>query len=432
MLIEQALLTTMAHRQDGAKVRVHSPGVTPDDLAELVTSLATGDGLLEKDSDATSVNFFPLPSGAYCVAQTARQGAATRSQALVVRPADLARFHNQPFALLNAAFVQGALRTHDDAALELEPLRLAGRAPMVDASLLAGLLTDWGLPWLHALVEAALTRSHVALMLAPLRARLVAGLLHCLPTDMRPRFSFSTGLAAPPGRVPRLSCVANMTPEVWRKLRGENFALLSLAGKPPSELTPASGWSGFVACAISSGHTGFLAEQLARAPVGLLPGELNAWGDQLIEELAAVAARGDSGREPAPDPLRRADAPHAAIRSAVASDPVPAATLFQELDNDPAVVVGRECPQAVETLETLDDLVFEAIAGKAGALDRVRQLWPQAQNQVGPELLEESRAQYLRHALHVWQSCVEQSDVRNPALAVAAMDVICLLFDHPG
>jgi hypothetical protein len=78
-------------------------------------------------------------------------------------------------------------------------------------------------------------------------------------------------------------------------------------------------------------------------------------------------------------------------------------------------------------LELLDDIVFEAIAGKPSALDELRALWPMVLAQVGAELIAESRAEYLRHAMHVWRGCTDGDEVRNPRLAINAMEVVCLL-----
>jgi hypothetical protein len=86
-------------------------------------------------------------------------------------------------------------------------------------------------------------------------------------------------------------------------------------------------------------------------------------------------------------------------------------------------------PRTVERLEALDDLVFEAIACKAGALEQLSALWPQTLAELGRELLEESRAQYLRHAISVWRDCVAAEEISNPRLAIAAMDVICVLLE---
>ncbi|HEV3344685.1 MAG TPA: hypothetical protein VG125_30190 [Pirellulales bacterium] len=131
------------------------------------------------------------------------------------------------------------------------------------------------------------------------------------------------------------------------------------------------------------------------------------------------------------DGEHRADAAHprspppaaASGPAFVAGDALPA-----DCAPSPAQVVGSQCPAAIEKLELLDDTVFEAIAGRPGALDELRRLWPAVLAEVGPALVEESREQYLRHALGVWRQCVEGDQIRNPAVALATMEVICLLF----
>ena len=84
----------------------------------------------------------------------------------------------------------------------------------------------------------------------------------------------------------------------------------------------------------------------------------------------------------------------------------------------------------IEQLGLLDDAVFEAIAGLPGAMDRLRSLWPAVQAAVGTALVEESRDQYVRHALIVWRACIEGTELRDPAHAIAAIDVVSLLFDE--
>ena len=44
-------------------------------------------------------------------------------------------------------------------------------------------------------------------------------------------------------------------------------------------------------------------------------------------------------------------------------------------------------------------------------------------------LLAESREQYLRYALSIWEDYVEKDGHRDPARAVQALDVLCLLFE---
>jgi len=93
---------------------------------------------------------------------------------------------------------------------------------------------------------------------------------------------------------------------------------------------------------------------------------------------------------------------------------------------------GRVLPDAdlVDQLGQLDDTVFDAIAGREGAMERLRRLWPAVRAAAGPALVEESREQYVRHALHVWRASVAGEELRDPAAAIAALDVVSLLFDE--
>lgn len=121
---------------------------------------------------------------------------------------------------------------------------------------------------------------------------------------------------------------------------------------------------------------------------------------------------------------RRADAPH----------PCGDRSISSQLDR----TVADDCPPAncplgcldgeiVERLELLDDLVFEAIAGKPGAMDQLRHTWPATLAELGPDLVEESRSQYLRHAMSVWKDCIAAEEIRNLQIAVAAIEVIELM-----
>jgi hypothetical protein len=91
------------------------------------------------------------------------------------------------------------------------------------------------------------------------------------------------------------------------------------------------------------------------------------------------------------------------------------------------MVLGRHCPEAIQRLELLDDTVFEAVAGKSAALKTLHDLWPEVLAQLGPELVEESRAQYLRHVLSVWRQYLDGDTIRDPKRAVSALDVMAIL-----
>jgi hypothetical protein len=75
----------------------------------------------------------------------------------------------------------------------------------------------------------------------------------------------------------------------------------------------------------------------------------------------------------------------------------------------------------------LDDVVFEAIAGRSAAVERLQVLWPEVLALVGGSLAEDSREAYLRHAMSKWRECAEAETNRNPRLAVTLMDVLAIL-----
>ncbi len=96
----------------------------------------------------------------------------------------------------------------------------------------------------------------------------------------------------------------------------------------------------------------------------------------------------------------------------------------------PSVCLHPDSPEVLEKLELLDDLVYDSISGRPGALGQLQNVWPAIRAELGDQLLAESREQYLRYALTIWENCVENDQIRNPTRAVQALDVLCLLFEE--
>ena len=78
----------------------------------------------------------------------------------------------------------------------------------------------------------------------------------------------------------------------------------------------------------------------------------------------------------------------------------------------------------------MDDAVFDAIQGKAAALADLHELWPALKTELGEALLAESREQYIRYALSIWQEPADIEGNHDPARAVNALEVLCVLFDE--
>jgi hypothetical protein len=94
----------------------------------------------------------------------------------------------------------------------------------------------------------------------------------------------------------------------------------------------------------------------------------------------------------------------------------------------PSAGLDTITPEVLEKLEELDDLVYEAISGHPDTMEQLRVAWPKIAGELGETLLAESREQYLRYALSIWDECTDVNGIRNPMRAIQALDVLTLLF----
>ena len=460
--VEQAVFTSArTARSFGYQVVATSPGVCEADARELAVWGPSHDSLLELGPDAASVNFHPLPSGAYGVSRTTaagweysgRGGHRVYTQCLIVPPEVLWRFANNPFALMRAATAGGLLEVHDRVPEQLPSLQIAGKAAPVDQDLLARLAANPGPEPLATLVQAALDSVCLAVAGPPAAAELIAGLMACLPPECRPELSFSTGLkftSRRPFRVVALS--GDQAQQRWVAHHG-NVTVLDLSEKLPANPVPVDGWARLIGRVSAMGRTTFLATELSKQRTGLTVADLPALGLQLLEDLDASAFRNNhlpetgvaascDGRPEAPscrdcpadggasagsDGLTHAHAAH--HRFEKSSE---AATATQRKAMAPSKMLDATLPEILEKLEHLDDLVYEAIGGQTAALEQLKTAWPQFHAELGDELVADSREQYLRYALSLWEECecdwAEGGHGSTPA--VQALEVLCILFDE--
>ena len=85
---------------------------------------------------------------------------------------------------------------------------------------------------------------------------------------------------------------------------------------------------------------------------------------------------------------------------------------------------------AVDETVPLKVAINEAIAGNAAALESLKAEWPQLREELDAASVAESREQYLRYALSIWEECVQPDGVRDPSRAVQSLDVLCMLFNE--
>jgi hypothetical protein len=483
-LIEQAIFTSAeTDRSSGYQVVATSPGVSEADARELSVWGPSHDALLCSDPGAVSVNFHPLPSGAYNIGRTTlagseysgRRGARVYTQCLIVSPDSLRRFANNPFALLKAASAGGSLRSYDEVPKRLKPLRLVGRAAVVDETLLNQLCRELGPAWLASLVQAALASSMIGIAGGSEPEQVIAGLINCLPPECRTQFSFSTGLKLSSRRPFRVVAVPQNSSEQRRAKRLYDLTILDVSGGPPSEAAPTESWAQLVHRALKSNRTSFLNKHLSGSRSDFSPQDLPALGLQLLEELDASSLENDpldvepdstdgghgrAGRSKATDgagiqPGRRGkrkptgkSTSHPAGNETTGPnrrfrqdhEPHPgfqrepaAATATKNPIQVPSKTLHPDSPEVLEKLERLDDLVFGAIAEKESLAEELKSFWPSVRAELGEALTAESREQYLRYALSLWERFVDPADptgTHRPERAIRALDVLCVLFDE--
>lgn len=438
MQIEQAVFTSAkTDRAQGYQLLSRSPHLSEADARELSLWAPSHGSLLEAGEAATSANCFQLSSGSYCVSRTSQAGAEYSgrgeliyTQFLIVPPDIMARFANNPFAILRATSASGALCVRDNTPETLPPLQLAGRAPVVDLSLVAQLAREPGPAAMAAFLEQALASERLAIYSPTSPELLVAGLLNLLPVECRTAFSFSTGLKFSPLRDVRLSAMP-ADEAVWRSIARHGVTTLKI----DHQTSPAEthkGWAAWIEEVLRSGKLSVLAAELEQLRPGLSCVELDSLGTRLLASLhaghpakPASVPKATPPRTPAPQTQQRADQAHPQHAASMALEEPQRA---QELDLLAERLSQQPAP-ILEMLEKIDDLVFAAIAGDTGALAELEVLWPLTASELEPELVEQTREQYLRCALSLCGESAEGIRAR-PERALAAVDVLCVLFEE--
>lgn len=273
-LIAQALFTSAkTDRLGGYHVVAATANIPADDIQALSTWCPSHDGMLDLRPAATSVSFHPLPSGDFCVARTQTAGAEysdrggprLATHCLVVPPEVLARFGNNPLALLRAAVAGGAIRQVGTTPRELPPVRLPGRASPVDAAAVTRLGRLFTPDGLAALISLALS---TPILGVPLSAadRVLAGLINCIPLEARPDYPLATGLRYSPRRSFRWLAVDD-DPVKQRHLAHE-FGIVVVSPESPlpwSSPPPCNDWASFAADCITRGKISALRAEIRQS-----------------------------------------------------------------------------------------------------------------------------------------------------------------------
>ena len=145
----------------------------------------------------------------------------------------------------------------------------------------------------------------------------------------------------------------------------------------------------------------------------------------MLDEFEAVAIEKPQD-EPRAIKARQAHAAHRKFQKTVAEASKSEAAAVCA----PSELLDADSPEVLARLEALDDAVFDAVQGKVAALADLHQLWPALKIELGETLLAESREQYIRYALSIWREPAGSAGNHDPARAVYALEVLCVLFDE--
>ncbi len=416
MQIEHAIFTSAKTPQrDGYHVVCSSPGVAAEDLRELAQWGPTHDSLLPAALNTGSVNFHQLPSGNWNVARTVqageeysgRAGQRIYTHSLVLGEKAFQQFSNDPFRLLEAAVASGRLMAHDDLPNVLEPFTLVGRAAPVDRGAVQKLLSRFEPERIAYLVGSAVSGARMGVVTIGSGADIFAGLLSLLPVECRRQLNFTTGLKHSTQRPFQMQILPDDETEQRRIIRNQNWLIIDFTSPMSLEDLPLSGWAGWVYKQLTQKNLRAISDVLMTSRPGMRLSDL----DQLVHEIEHETT------------VPKVPALSSQIAHAHASHQRTPATPQRTIVG-PAASVDLESPEVMDLLQELDDVVFRAIDGNAGEMDKLRDLWPKIVEQLDPNILAESREQYLQYALRLWN---EQPKHRSPDAATKAVEVLEVL-----
>jgi hypothetical protein len=341
------------------------------------------------------------------------------------------------------------LTVESDVPVDLPAVTLAGRTKIVDRASIKKGVDSIGALQLAALIEAIVSNKHLAVTGCANPEIVLPAVIACIPPECRPEISFSTGLKFSRRRPCRVVVVGDDRAE-HRQIERMGIYRLIDASTPPSSIESIRhGWSQFVHKAIVGERWSELVQEIERPRNDLNLSLLDALGRNLTNDdrlwghrpvvaaetsgggnaaasaAASVASSGDvksnAAKSSTAKSVWRTTAAHGAHARHVKQGSAPSLR--------PTKPSGELTSDDLEALERLDDLAFEAISGDAAALEKLADAWPKAIQGLNPHAVDETREQYLRRALAVWQESAASDGRRNLESAAAILDILCLIIE---
>jgi len=450
VLIEQAIFTSAqtSHR-DGYQLVSTSSGVHQEDAQELSSWGPSHDSLLSTNTCIGSVNFHRLQSGNFSISKTlpagfeysGRGGHEIYTHFLIVSPELLERFANDPFRLLEAASASGKLNVLQEIPEQLDPFSLPGRVSPVDNSMLQELINDFGAVTLAYLIQQALYNKTFGVCGVKRTDNLFAGMLNLLPPACRRDYSFTTGLKFSPRRDYRWLKLPEDQTEFHRLQRQTELAIVNLAKLDTSSIKIQHGWAELILDVLEQGRLDELSDLYGLLPASIQSEELEQCASDMAESksmltdantkssLLDISASGKTSSHSTDthstsNSTQQAHAAHPTFAGSQQN------IAPKKANSGSQGSIDLHCGWLMDNLTQLDDVVFNALDGKEKAIEELQAIWPLAIKNLAPDLLEESREEYLRYALSSWAGREENQGENASQLATTALNVLSLLFNE--
>lgn len=457
MLVEQAIFTSARTQQaEGYHLVARSPGIGDADARELTIWCPSHDALVEAGQQASSLNFFRLASGRFCVSRSAavgaeysaRRGPRIETYCLVVSAELLAKFGASPKSLYEAASVGGKLCHSDPPPRHLTAFQLPGRKPVFDTQLVSQLVDHFGVPSWVTLLEAAICSPSLGLVAHSLMDHdqgglaidtVVTALLNCLPLFSRTEISFTTGLKHSTRRPFRWMAIESDPAQQRHMARHFDVAVFDLG--EPSKWTRVKrsssdhGWITFVSECLRQRRVDVLEDCLGTASRTVSLNSLSRLGNQWLGTLARsarpVAAMSAGGNaNGAPDvsdaESKPVDArnlrPHQPHKRATNSRP---ADTSQSLPVGPAQRLRTARPELSQRFSPLDQAIVDWFGHATETIESIAALWSDLQTALSADERESIRLEYLRYIMSVWNQLLADSE-SSGEVSPRALDAICL------
>jgi hypothetical protein len=292
---DQAIYTsTRVGTRSGYHIVAASPGLTPEERAEITAQCPTHSGVCEPGPQTRAVAFYPLGSNRRCLAHSVDAGAehtgrGTRciyTHVTVMNPEDLWPFHWNPFAILAAVEDSGANRPQAEPPSQLPPLELSPVEYGCHRGLEAA-VSMMGVPWMSYIVSRALQGMPMVVGGAFDELAVVEAILLSVPAPMRLELSFSAGLRFSVTRKYAVNAVSGDMNQTRRLIPGQGLDLFepTRGRRPPA--FDATGWTRMVERCLTHRDFDALCEATSQPIPDCTPAALDRIGT-LYDDLAGV------------------------------------------------------------------------------------------------------------------------------------------------